>query len=310
MEHDQRHDADRGRDRDMRDRDMRDRDMRDRDMRNREMRERDTRDRDMRDRDREYGRDSDRGRSWDNDRSRDNRGRDSRDGDRGHDRDRGRSRDYGRPQPEDNMNEDRSKGNGDRSRIRGHESIDMFSDVTTPAVNSGEGDDSKAAKRSRWSNDPQGTSGLDDASHKLAKNTALEIAARFASLSKSAGENASAAKSKEPEPEPEVPAKPVIDITKANTEDTVSNVLGQLYDDDDDDDDDDEPPAPVSAPVKETKDVTETVVDIKPSDEIVKPSMNNGIIENTKEKSVNKNEISTDSNTDAPIEPEAGDQAS
>lgn len=168
-----------------------------------------------------------------------------RDGDRGNDfRGDNRGRDGDRPRDDGNRYTKENKDH-DRSRIRDHGAVDDHIDL---AQDNADSDEVKKAKRSRWSNTATGTSGLDDASHTLAKNTALEIAAKFANLSKGpAGDEPSIDK---PEPEPEVPPKPVIDITQVNTEETVSNVLGQLYDDDDEEDDD-EPSTAASAVVEQ-----------------------------------------------------------
>ena len=208
-----------------------------------------------RDHDGEYGRGrhSDRGSDRGRDRGGD-RGRD-RGGDRGRDRNGQWSMDRSRSREEE-------RGDSDRSRVRGHDSINAVSDDSSSKTNKEESEEPKSAKRSRWSNNPPVSSGLDDASHKLARNTALEIAAKFANLSKPPADVP-----QQPEPEPE-PVKPVIDITKANTEETVSNVLGQLYDDDDDDDDD-EPSPPVetktpAAPVVEEPSAAATLPEAEP----------------------------------------------
>lgn len=194
-----------------------------------------------RDRDFDRGsRDQDRGRDSDRGRDQDRRGRPSYDSDR-------RSRDDDRSRDDRSRRDDRGE-----NRSRGREQENQ-----KPAQHNGNEDERKA-KRSRWSNDPESTSssGLDDASKKLAKNTALEIAAKFANLAQ-VPENEAAASApnidkpleeaaKTQEETPQEPEKPVVDITKADTADIATNVLGQL--DDDDYDDEDDAPAPIKPP--------------------------------------------------------------
>lgn len=254
------------------------------------------------------GRDLDRGgRDFGRGQDQDRGGRDfdrhgSRDGDRGRDSDRGRDR--GRPyetdrrsRDEDRTRDDRRRDNGrDRQRSRDNP-MDVSTNEQPPSQNGG--DEERKSKRSRWSNDPESSStGLDDASKKLARNTALEIAAKFSNLTQ-IPENTPNTEPEipKPEPEPEEPAKPVIDITKVNTADTVNNVLGQLYDDDDDDDDDVAPtidkiaPPPVvveteAMPVPEAAPVSEVKTAILPKDQ---PDVaeTNGSLENEPSKMAN-----------------------
>ena len=229
-------------------------------------------DRGGRDQDR-GGRDQDRGRYFD-------RGRDSdrgRDFDRGRDhdrRDRGRpsyDSDRGRSRDEDRSRDDRSRRDDKDGRPRDRDNSNVNQKPSATTQQNG-GEDERKAKRSRWSNDPESMSstGLDDASKKLAKNTALEIAAKFANLAQvpenetSAGGDNPAPAGKPQEVPPQEPEKPVIDITKADTADIANNVLGQLDDDDYDDDEEDvapqiKAPQPVvekSAPVPEPVPVT------------------------------------------------------
>lgn len=156
-----------------------------------------------------------------------------------------------------------------------------------------EQDDAKSAKRSRWSNEGHGSkAGLDDASQKLALANVQALAAKFSKPVEN---------EEPPPPEDELPAKPVVDITQANTEETVSNVLGQLYDDDDDDDDDEQSPAP-SVPV-ETHQSTDSVSE--PPQEHNEPAetttlTSNGLpSENAIESNVISDKISTNSDIPA-----------
>ncbi|XP_067945701.1 SR-related and CTD-associated factor 4-like [Watersipora subatra] len=183
------------------------------------------------------------------------------------DRDYDRSRDKPR---EDRKSEEHTRDKeNDRTRIRDHTSMNA---ATSDSSSKAENDDIKSAKRSRWSIDPQGTTGLDDASHKLAKNTALEIAQRLANLPQP--DRAT------PDLEPKEPVKPVVDITKVNTEETVSNVLGQLYDDDDDEEDDDSPPAAPSIDQPQ-KSVETILTSTAKTDEATQNALKNGTLHST-----------------------------
>lgn len=193
---------------------------------NRSGRDEDFRRRDNYNRDRDFdrGRDGDRGRHFDKERDDRTRGFD-----RDRDRDFDRKREYDR----------RGDNENDRNRFdRSRDSQEKDSLSAEGKLNSLEnGEDERKSKRSRWSNDIKMSSGLDDASEKLAKNTALEIAAKLANISNQ--EN----NVDEKIGEEDVPSKPLVDITKVDTQETVSNVLGQLYDDEDEDDENEDMPA-------------------------------------------------------------------
>lgn len=122
-----------------------------------------------------------------------------------------------------------------------------------------DGEDEKKTKKSRWSsNDTVAiSSGLDDAGQKLAVANAQAIAAKLSQPNPEETENNESNENAEKTDSP-TPEKPPVDLTQVNTEETVTNVLGQLYDDDDDEEEQDNAAQPVDlAPKQDTEEAGE-----------------------------------------------------